>query len=158
MPHTTASWVQTKTEVALASHWIWHFHWKSLNCTTFKVPVHSSPPGLSECYLPEISPSVSITFPRLLTFLAGWQATEGAASPANTFHFQISLSSILQRPHPLALMLLKLEYFQNHFKVLGFAVLNLIYLLTLSDSLELSDMLQQHDKKLNKPQYKHQHW
>ena len=115
MPHTTASWVQTKTEVALASHWIWHFHWKSLNCTTFKVPVHSSPPGLSECYLPEISPSVSITFPRLLTFLAGWQATEGAASPANTFHFQISLSSILQRPHPLALMLLKLEYFQNHF-------------------------------------------
>ena len=50
------------------------------------------------------------------TFLAGWHTPQRVPlSPANTFHFQIRLSSNLQTPHPLALMLLKLERFYNHF-------------------------------------------
>ena len=119
MPHTTASWVQTKAEVALASHWIceWHiYEGHSIGTTFFKVLVPSWPPGLQNSTLPEISPSVFIKLPTSSPFLlVNTPHWEGAASPIKTFHFQVSLSSILQMTHPLALMLLKSARFCNHF-------------------------------------------
>ena len=94
--------------------WPWR-HTESANSTWMKVThlhyLQSSSQfttGLSEFHFPEISLSMSIRSPHFLTFLAGWYApTEGTASPVNTFHFQICLSSILERPHLLALVLPK---------------------------------------------------
>ena len=105
--------------------WPWR-HTESVNGTFTKVTQLALPSskflfpvnhrGYQNSTLPEISPWVSIKFPNSSPFLlVNTPHWEGAASPIKTFHFQVSLSSILQMTHPLALMLLKSARFCNHF-------------------------------------------
>ena len=94
--------------------WPWR-HTESVNGTFTKVTQLALPSskflfpvdhrGYQNSTLPEISPWVSIKFPNSSPFLlVSTPHWEGAASPIKTFHFQVSLSSILQMTHPLALI------------------------------------------------------
>ena len=118
MPHTTASWVQTKAEVALASHWIWQWNMNESHslCTTFKVLYSQFTTGAIRIPLflryhhqcPSSSPP-----PHLSCWLV--RPHRGYRLSSQNFPLSNQLSSILQRPHTLALMLLKLARFYNHF-------------------------------------------
>ena len=80
-------------------------------CTTFKVLLPSSPPGLSKFQLflryHNQCPSVQHVSLTSSPFLLVDTPQRVPLSPANTLQFNLVLSSILQRPHPLALMLLR---------------------------------------------------